>query len=156
MPLPFLKDGHVNFLNKISSSYKSWKEKRFLKKHNVETWEQYHRQYDPDRNIRASKVTDYYHGYKYVIQFTTSRSDPFTRYNTWIEALDGMCAWCKANCNDKWRNDIMRVYKQTALGWDGDSEEEWWINDIGGGDVLFFAFKDEQDAFLFKLTWGCN
>ena len=50
----------------------------------------------------------------------------------------------------------MRVYKQTALGWDGDSEEEWVISDIGGGDVLFFAFKDEQDAFLFKLTWGSN
>lgn len=146
----------MSFLNKISSKYNSWKDRRFLKKHGVDSWAQYHRRYDPDYNSRADKVKDYYHGYKCLVQFTSARTDPFIRFGTWMEGLDSITEWCKNNCQDKWRHDIMRVYKQTALGFDGDSEEEWWINDIGGGDVLFFAFKDEQDAFLFKLTWGCN
>ena len=146
----------MNFLSNISSRYNLWKDKRFLKKHGVESWKQYHRRYDPDHNFRASTVKDYYHGYKYVNQFTTARIDPFIRFGTWMEGLAEITAWCENNCQDKWRNDIMRVYKQTALSWDRDSEEEWVISDIGGGDVLFFAFKDEQDAFLFKLTWGSN
>lgn len=146
----------MNFLSSISSKYANWKEKRFLKKHGVQSREQYNRRYDPDHNFRASKVKDYYHGYRYVVQFTTARADPFIRFGTWMEGLESITDWCRNNCQDKWRHDIMRVYKQTALGWDGDSEEEWWINDIGGGDVLFFAFKDEQDAFLFKLTWGSS
>lgn len=146
----------MSFLTKISNEYKSWKDNRFLKKHGCSTWEQYNRRYDVDCNYHGNTVKCFYHGYKYVVTYESARGDPFTRFGTWLEGLDEMTKWCKANCDNKWRNDIMRVYKQTALGWAGDTEEEWWINDIGGGDVLFFAFKDQQDAFLFKLTWGSN
>ena len=45
-----------------------------------------------------------------------------------------------------WRTDIHRVIKDY---W-GNLE----LNDIGGSDALFFAFKNQEDCFMFKLKWG--
>jgi hypothetical protein len=110
------------------------------------TEEQYRNFTDPDRNTRASRVKDYYHGYTHIVTFESSRGDPWTRYLNWLEAYNALEEWCKENCKDKWRTDIHRVIK--------DYSGEWTLNDIGGGDVLFFAFKSQEDAFMFKLKWG--
>lgn len=110
------------------------------------TEEQYRNLNDPDRNTRASRVKDYYHGYTHIVTFESSRGDPWTRYLNWLEAYNALEEWCKENCKDKWRTDIHRVIK--------DNWGEWTLNDIGGGDVLFFAFKSQEDAFMFKLKWG--
>lgn len=112
------------------------------------TEEQYQNYEDSDRNIRATRVKDYYHGYPYTVVFESSRGDPWTRYDTWIDAYDGIQKWCKENCQEKWRSDILRVFKAPS------TSNEWELNDIGGGDALFFAFKNVNDAFVFKLKWG--
>lgn len=110
------------------------------------TEEQYRNFTDPDRNTRAGRVKDYYHGYTHIVTFESSRGDPWTRYLNWLEAYNALEEWCKENCKDKWRTDIHRVIK--------DYCGEWTLNDIGGGDVLFFAFKSQEDCFMFKLKWG--
>jgi hypothetical protein len=110
------------------------------------TEEQYQDYKDPDRNQRASRIKDYYHGYAHIVAFESSQGDPWSRYPTWIQAYTAIETWCKENCEDKWRTDIHRVIK--------DYWGNWELNDIAGGDVLFFAFKNDNDAFMFKLKWG--
>jgi len=112
------------------------------------TEEEYQNYEDPDRNIRCSRIKDYYHGYPYTVVFESSRGDPWTRYDTWIDAYNAIQEWCKENSQEKWRCDILRVFKAPS------TNNEWTLNDIGGGDALFFAFKNANDAFMFKLKWG--
>lgn len=134
-----------NVTENLKSRWDFYRHAAYLKKTGW-TEEQFQHFKDPDRNERASSISDYYHGYPYFIVFETSRGDPWTRYPTWIEGYDAIQSWCKENCKDKWRTDIHRVIKNY---W-GD----WQLNDIGGGDALFFAFKSQEEAFMFKLKWG--
>jgi hypothetical protein len=112
------------------------------------TEEEYQNYEDPDRNVRATRVKDYYRGYPHTVVFESSRGDPWTRYDSWIDAYSAIQEWCKENNQEKWRSDILRVFKAPS------TNNEWELNDIGGGDALFFAFKNVNDAFVFKLKWG--
>jgi hypothetical protein len=104
--------------------------------------------------MRADKVKNYYHGYHYTHMYLSVRGYPWTSFDDWLQGLDHLREWCRDNCKGHWREDILRVYKQTAISWDSTTEEEWHINDIGGGDALFFAFTDEHDYMLFLLRWS--
>lgn len=108
-------------------------------------WEHYRRQYDADHNYRASRVKDYFHGYPYVYVFENHNHDIYY----WDIAVDGIYVasqWCEKNCKDKYRFDFLRVY-QNYWG-------DWEINEIGGGDYIFAAFKNERDYMLFMLRWS--
>ena len=50
--------------------------------------------------------------------------------------------------------DIHRVFKQTGIGINGDTDEDYWFNDIGGFDYVYFAFQNEQDFLHFLLRWS--
>lgn len=112
------------------------------------TEEQYQRYNDPGYNNRATRIKDIYHGYPYQHMFTTTRGDPWTQYLTWLECLSAITVWCDENCTGRWRHDIHRVIKTAS------TSNEWQLNEIGGGDALFFAFERIEDLFLFKLKWG--
>ena len=147
-----------NVADSLRDQWDFYRHAAYLKKMGW-TEEAYQRQTDPDYNNRADRVRDYYHGYKHIHAFTTTRDIPFTNYPTWMDAYKAIQDWCKANCQDKVRDDILRVHKQTGLKQVEDSvlwieEPEWFINEIGGGDVLFFAFKDSKDYTLFCLRWA--
>jgi hypothetical protein len=132
------------YLNYFRTKIKTWQDKRFLKRHSVETWAQYNHHYDPDINWRATRVNDFYHGYPYVYCFENHRHDVYY----WDVHLDGiyvLSQWCKDNCKDKFRFDFHRVIKY---------HNQWEFNDIGGGDYIFAAFKDEQDFVMFALRWA--
>lgn len=135
----------TNLTDSLKSRWDLYRHAAYLKNKGW-TEEQYQDYYDPDRNQRASRIKDYYHGYAHIVSFESSQGDPWTRYPTWIDAYSAIEEWCKENCEDKWRTDIHRVIK--------DHWGNWQMNDIGGGDVLFFAFKSEEDCFMFKLKWG--
>lgn len=135
----------VKLTNDLKGRWDFYRHAAHLKKKGW-TEEQYQDYNDPDRNQRATRIKDYYHGYSYIVVFESSQGDPWTRYDTWIDAYNAIETWCKENCKDKWRTDIHRVIK--------DYWGHWTMNDIGGGDVLFFAFKSEEDCFMFKLKWG--
>lgn len=135
----------MGIIAKIKQLYLDWREKLFLKKHGFETRAQYERFYDPDYNIRATRIKDYYHGYHYVYCFDDSDHTVYF----WDFGYDGQYVinnWCKANLKDKFRMDFLRVWKEHYT-------QEWEINEIGGSDYIFIAFKNEQDMMWFKLRW---
>lgn len=139
-----LKNLRLNVLAELKDRLDFYRHAAYLKKMGW-TEEAYQKQTDVDYNNRATKVKDYYHGYPYIHVFTTSRGDPWTRYDSWIEALKAIESWCKETCKDKWRTDILRI---------AEINGEFELNDLGGGDALFFVFKNPEDSFLFRLKWG--
>jgi len=64
----------------------------------------------------------------------------------YLDSVDKMIEWCEQNCQGKWRNDWHRGF------WDHQGNFEF--NGIGGGDIMFFAFKEETDYVWFKLRWS--
>ena len=142
-----------NVLEEIKGHYDFYRHRAYLKKMGW-TEEAYQKQTDPDCNLRADRVADFYHGYNHIYAFTTTRVAPFTDYPTWMDAYNIIQKWCWENCQDKFRDDILRATKQTGLGLNGEEYPEWFVNEIGGGDVLFFAFKSSKDYTLFCLRWS--
>lgn len=137
-------------LAELRAKYRAWRDRRFLQRHGCDSWEQYNRVFDPDYDIRASRVADYYHGYLCWHVFDNHNHCCYDlvydygpggyRYG-YHEIID----WLKDNCQAKYRVDLMRTYYTGT---------EWIMNEIGGGDYVFVAFKSEQDATLFKLRWS--
>lgn len=146
-------------LSTIKAKIKLWKDNRFLKQHGVSSWEQYNYVYDPDANRRATRVKEYFKNYKHITPMENTDSYAYKllydygpgghRYG-----YNDINDWCKENCTAKWRSDILRVFRQTGIGLDGETETEWFVNEIGGSDYIFYAFMDAEDAFRFKLRWG--
>lgn len=134
----------MEFIKELKSVYANWKEKRFLKKHGCDNRAQYERRYDPDYNIRASRVKDYFHGYPYV-HCITDRDHTMYFGMRW-EGFDAIHTWCKENCKGKFRIDGLRVSKDRYT-------DEWEVNEFSGGDYYFIAFKDDRDMMWFKLRW---
>jgi len=136
----------------VRVKYKAWVDDRFLKKNLCTTWKQYHRKNDPDISYRASRVKDYYHGYQYVHGFESGKHYAYTlRYDYGPGGhrygFDDIVDWCEENCEDKVRHDFFRVFRY-------DADCEWEINEIGGSDIVFVAFKNQEDYMYFKLRWA--
>lgn len=132
----------VVMIQKILDRYAQWKERRFLEKHGCKSREQYENRYDPNINYRASKIKDFYHGYPYIYCFENHSNHSVYYYDLSLDK------WCKENCVDKFRFDFHRVIKYPSTA------NEWEINEIGGGDYIFFACKDPKDFTMFLLRWS--
>ena len=136
-------------LETIKSRYESYKEQRFLKRHGCKTRKEYNRKYDPDYNIRATRIVDIYHGYPHVYCFENHKHQIYW----WDLGYDGSAViwlWCEKNLSGKFRFDSHRVIKSKYTS----PENEWVVNEIGGGDYIFVAFKDPKDYTLFLLKWS--
>ena len=134
-------------LTYLHTTIKSWRDKRFLKKHGCEDWKQYHYRYDPDIDRRCSRIRDFYKGYPYWYMFENHRHQIYW----WDLGYDGskeIMEWCEQNCKDKFRFDGHRVMNAPATGY------EWEMNELGGGDYYFAAFKNERDFNWFLLRWS--
>jgi len=145
---------HDVVIMKIVSAAKNrihnWQERRFLRKNGCRSWNEYYRVYDPDYNIRADKLRDYYHGYPYWHVF-----DNYNHYCYKVLADYGpggliygfhyIRDWCKDNTKHKFRMDGLRVYQ---------FDNEWHINELSGEDRMVFAFKDERNYAWFMLRWS--
>ena len=140
-------------IRRLQARIRLWKNKRQLKKLGYTSWWQYRRQTDPDVFFPASKVKDYYRGYQYLHCFENHQHEIYQ----WDLGYDGskdIVDWCEKNITGKYRFDCLRCYQQTPVGLQGAEEPEWWINELGGGDYIFFAFKEPVDMFLFKMRWS--
>ena len=109
--------------------------------------------YDPDYCPRATEIRNYYYGYPHVFCFEHHEHFAYkTIYDYgpggYRQGVHDMHDWCKANASDKWRCDMLRVMKAPSTG------NQWSINELGGGDYWFFAFKDPEDMFVFQLRWA--
>lgn len=131
-------------LQLIQKRYREWRERRFLKAHGCKTREQYDHIFDPGINRRANRVKDFYLGYPYVYCFT-DHNHPIYYLDLAFNGMFEPTKWCNENCTDKFRFDFHRVLS-TSNGWE--------INEIGGGDYIFFACKNPKDYTLFLLRWS--
>jgi len=136
----------IAMIKYLKQKYVDLKEYRFLKAHGCETRAQYERWYDPDYNLIACRVKDYYHGYPYIYRFDNREHTIYF----WDLGYNGhyvINKWCKENLKDKFRMDFLRVFQDSYT-------QEWHINEIGGDDYIFIAFKDERDMVWFTLRWS--
>lgn len=134
-------------IENLRKQYQEWKDRRFLRRHGCETWKQYHRQYDTDISPRSTRIKDFYCGYPYWYIFENREHQIYW----WDMAYDGsadIITWCEDNCRDKFRFDCFRVIKYPSTA------GQWEMNEIGGGDYYFAAFKDERDFLMFTLRWA--
>lgn len=134
-------------LTTIKLKFQKWKDQRFLKRHGCETWKQYNYRFDPDINRRCTAIRDFYHGYPYVYCFENRKHQIYW----WDLGYDGsydIVEWCEQYCKDKFRIDCYRVIKYPS------TSNEWTMNDMGGGDYYFAAFKNERDYNWFLLRWS--
>lgn len=136
---------NMNIIRKIRARIKLFKDRRFLAKHNCPTWIAYYRKNDPRINRYANTIADFYFGYKYLAIFESSKPFISEGNGSWWDGYQKMAKWCDENCKGHYREDINRVFRSHS----GD----WVINEIGGGDVLFVAFDNEQDYTWFTLRW---
>lgn len=136
----------MEYLERIKQVYLDWKESRFLKAHGCKNRKQYERKYDPDYNPRATGVKDYFHGYLYIYRFDDHNHSVYhcdLAYNgTYV-----IHTWCEKNLQNKFRMDCLRVVLDSYT-------LEWKMDELGGSDFIFIAFKDEQDMMWFKLRWS--
>lgn len=145
-------------IDSIKETYKYYRDRAFLKKHGCETWDEYNRRYDPDYNIRATRIKDIYHGYPWVYCFENREHFAYTLLYDYGPGgchygYNDIISWCNDNLSDKFRFDGHRVHKQTPIGNNGVEDSEWFINEISGGDYIFAAFKSESDYLWFLLRW---
>jgi hypothetical protein len=135
----------LTMFKSIKEYWNRYREKRFLRRHSCSNWREYNRRYDTDFNNRATEINSIYHGYSHVYQFTDHKH---TIYD-WDLGYDGAYVverWCEQNLCGKFRLDFHRVIE--------DSCGKWVINELGGGDYIFAAFKDPQDFTHFMLRWS--
>lgn len=135
-------------IEKLKERWKGYKEKRFLESHGCKTWKQYERKYDPDYGPLARWAHMFYHGYPYIFPLDPNGWKDYGFAGVWPyhDTADKMVKWCEDNCRGKWRNDWHRGF------WDQQGNYEF--NEIAGGDIMFFAFKEESDFMWFTLTWS--
>ena len=140
-------------LSQLKTKFNAWREDRFLKKHRCRTRKEYERKHDPDYEPRAIMIDYYYRGYKFVHCFDNHKGYAYTTlydygpggYGT---GQDEIYKWCEENLQGKWRCDCLRAIRAPS------TSNQWAINEIGGMDHWFFAFKNLEDYFIFKLQWG--
>ena len=144
----------MKLVRNIRARFKLFKNRRYLAKHGCKTWLEYHRINDPDHNPRASDIVEFYHGYPYVYCFEDYSHYIYSNTGT-NDGYETMTKWFQNNLQHKWRFDFMRVFAQTPVGLDGPAgKHEFFINEIGGKDLIFVAFKDQRDYVNFLLRWA--
>ena len=141
----------MDMIKQLKERWKGYKEKRFLENYGCKTWREYEIKYDPDVGFRARWAHTYYHGYPHILPVEPQGLRNNSPGSLWVNHhvdIEKMVDWCKQNCQGKWRNDWHRGF------WDHQGNYEVYeINNIGGGETMFFAFKEEADYMWFKLTW---
>jgi hypothetical protein len=135
----------IKILRQAKARWRLFNNRRFLSQHNCETWRQYRYHYDPDYNLRASRVRDKFHGYPYVHRFADHKHEVYY-WDVHIDGIYVLSQWCDRHLQDKYRFDVLRVIQD----WDG----EWSESVIGDGDFVFAGFKNPKDYTHFMLRWS--
>jgi hypothetical protein len=146
-------------LLRLKARWRRYLAHRKLAKSGYLTWRSYRHNRDPDVVRHADKVSDFYSKYNYVYRCDGHNHYAYQCIGDYGPGglrfgYEDMRDWCELKCRFKYRMDINRVYRQTGLDINGDTHEDWWFNDIGGSDFVFFAFMNEQDYIMFKLRWS--
>jgi hypothetical protein len=146
---------------RLKARWRKYLADRKLAKSGYSSWRVYRHNRDSDVCRYAHKTSDFYQNYKYVFRCSGGPAAHYA-YNIardygpagLVFGYEIMRDWCETKCRFKYRVDIHRVLKQTGIGLDGSTDEDWYFNDLGGSDLVFFAFMNEQDYIHFMLRWG--
>lgn len=122
-----------------------------LKKSGYENWARYRHNRDPNVNRYATHLDEFYEGYPYIYSIKDYGHFAYrvlynygpggTRYG-----YEEINEWLDEKIRLNYRVDIHRVWINQ---W-GKAE----LNDIGGSDIIYFAFKYEKDFTHFLLRWA--
>jgi hypothetical protein len=136
---------------RIKARIRKWKAERKLKKSGYENWRQYKHNRDSGVEQYAQCVEDFYLDYPYVYACKNPTHYAYQcldDFGLGVQrfGFDEMNDWCHEKIRWNFRCDMHRVY-----------ENQWGrmeLNDIGGYDIIYFAFKREQDFTHFLLRWA--
>ena len=122
-----------------------------LKKSGYKNWKQYRHNRDPNVNRYANHLDDFYTGYPYVYAIKDYKHFAYQAIYDYGPGgtklgLDDIEYWLDEKIRLNYRVDIHRVWVNQ---W-GRAE----LNDIGGSDIIYFAFKYEKDFTHFLLRWA--
>ena len=142
----------MRIINRIRAWIRKKRAESKLKKSGYDNWRQYKHNRDNDVERYAHHIEHFYKGYPYVYMCEENPNHygyqlladygPGGQYFGFNEMLD----WCEEKIRWGYRCDIHRVYK--------NYDDNYVLNDIGGFDIVFFAFKREQDYTHFILRWS--
>lgn len=140
-----------NWLARIRQQINAYKERKFLERHNVSTWEEYHHVYDPDINKQFNSVDTRYHGYRYTVLIRANLKDyGFHGVDVDLDQYEQFKSWCKDNCVGKFRIDsaTLKSDLNTII------VASTYVTRLSGAmDYFIIAFKDPNDHMLFELVW---
>lgn len=141
-----------SIISYLPCKWRNFRDNQFLKKHGCKTWKEYHYRNDPGVTYTATQVDHYYSGYPYIFRF--ERGHKIYDADIWYTGQGVVSDWINENCQGGFRFDALRVTKQQGIGIDGKSETVWFIDELGGGDYVYVAFKSQRDYAWFLLKWG--
>lgn len=141
----------MKLIRRLKALGRKLRAERKLKKSKYRNWAQYKHNRDPDIERYANLIEDFYKGYPYLYACPNPNHYAYEllydygpgghRYG-----FHDMSDWCSEHIRWNYRCDMHRVY-----------ENQWGkmeLNDIGGHDIIYFAFKNEKDLIYFMLTWS--
>lgn len=137
---------------RLKARIRKWLACRKLKKSGFLTWRAYKHNTDPDVQKYAQCVEDFYPGYPYIFacpnptHYAYELVADYGPGGLWF-GYEEMNEWCHEKIRWNFRCDYHRVLENR---WSGKME----LNDIGGYDIIYFAFKREQDFTHFLLRWS--
>jgi hypothetical protein len=143
----------MRLIRRIRAWFRKKRAERKLEKSGYESWAVYRRMCDPDVVYCSDRVKDFYRGYKFV-HCIENRNH--YAYDLIYDYGPGGIKYGESDIYDwmdkkprfKSRMDMHRVIKYPS------TSNEWTFNDMGGGDYIFVAFKDEKDYMMFLLRWS--
>lgn len=136
---------------RLRARIRKWRAERKLKKSGYSSWRAYKHNRDTGVEKYAQYVEDFYIDYPYIYSCPNPKHyayrliadyGPAGRYFGYEEMND----WCHEKIRWNFRCDCHRVL-----------EDHWGrteFNDIGGSDIIYFAFKHEKDFTHFLLRWS--
>ncbi len=136
---------------RLKARFRKWKAERKLRMSGYSSWAHYRHNRDPDVEKYANYIDDFYKGYPYVYACKNPKHYAYHHICDYgpggdIYGYHEITFWCEQKIRWNFRCDIHRVY-----------ENQWGrmeLNDIGGYDIIYFAFKREQDFTHFLLRWS--
>lgn len=143
----------MRLIRRIRAWFRKKRAERKLKKSGYNSWAVYRRMRDPDVFYCTDRVKDFYKGYKFV-HCIENRNH--YAYDLIYDYGPGGIKYGESDIYDwmdkkprfKSRMDMHRVIRYPS------TSNEWTFNDMGGGDYIFVAFKDEKDYMMFLLRWS--
>lgn len=138
----------MKLLDQVRERWTTWRTGKTREEREWEAWVK------ANINWRSDRVRDIFGTFRYVIDVDP---DKFLVDHalTWVPHPDARQYFYPVRPlgrNAVWK--IMRVHQQTGIGLDGETQAEWFVNELGGEDRLFVATNSEQDAVIISLRWS--